>query len=133
MQVEIFTLCDAATVAAGKMNLLGSFDRLFAEGFPARHHQCAVACKVRFDENDSGEHDLVIKIIDPDGNDVIKPSETKITKKIAENRTSVHFHIWQINGFRMPKPGEFFIDLILDGNILCRQPLYVEQIARRSS
>ncbi|MEO5712900.1 MAG: hypothetical protein ABIT37_05370 [Luteolibacter sp.] len=128
MQCEIFTLCDAATVTAGKMSLLGSFDSLGARSFPARHHQCAVACKLRLDEADSGEHELVIRIIDPDGNDVLEPSRTAFHKTIGEDRTSVHLHIWQINGFRLPKHGEFYIDLILDGTVLCRQPLHVRLI-----
>ena len=44
MKVEIFTLCDAATVdAAGKLNVLGSFDRLNAATAPVVHPQCALA------------------------------------------------------------------------------------------
>ena len=128
MQSEIFTLCDAATVTGGKMNLLGSFDSLGATRFPARHHQCAIACKLRLDESDSGEHELVIKIIDPDGNDVLEPSRTQFHKTIGEDRTSVHLHIWHINGFHLPKAGEFFIDLILNGAVLCRQPLHVRVV-----
>ncbi len=128
MQFEIFTLCDAATVNGGKMNLLGSFDSLGATSFPARHHQCAVACKLRLDESDSGEHELVIKIIDPDGNDVLEPSRTLFEKSIGQDRSSVHLHIWHINGFRLPMPGEFYIDLILDGILLCRQPLHVRLV-----
>ncbi len=49
MQTAIFTLCDAATVAGGKLNILGSFDTIGADFFPCNHSLCAVACKLRFD------------------------------------------------------------------------------------
>jgi hypothetical protein len=49
MHVEIFALCDAATVdGAGKLNILGSFDRLSAASEPIVHMQCALALKLRF-------------------------------------------------------------------------------------
>ncbi len=50
MKVEIFTLCDAATIdAAGKLNVLGSFDRLNSPAEPITHMHCALAIKLRFE------------------------------------------------------------------------------------
>ncbi len=37
MQTEIFAFCDAATVTAGKLNILGSFDG----GYPGQQALCA--------------------------------------------------------------------------------------------
>jgi hypothetical protein len=58
MKVEIFTLCDAATTdAAGKLNILGSFDRLNATQTPVMHPQCALAIKLRFERGRRNEID----------------------------------------------------------------------------
>ncbi len=55
MKIEIFTLCDAATTdAAGKLNILGSFDRLNAVQAPITHPQCALAIKLRFERVEEG-------------------------------------------------------------------------------
>ena len=55
MKVEILTLCDAATTdAAGKLNILGSFDGLNAKQAPVMHPQCALALKLRFERLEEG-------------------------------------------------------------------------------
>ena len=55
MQTEIFTLCDAATLDHGKLNILGSFDTIWARAFPLDHPMCAVACKLRFEMGEDGK------------------------------------------------------------------------------
>src|SRR5437867_653065 len=68
MKVEIFTLCDAATVdVAGKLNILGSFDRLNAAAAPIVHPQCALAIKLRFQRIEEGQRRLRVAFIDQDG------------------------------------------------------------------
>ena len=49
MRVEIFTLCDAATVdAGGKLSILGSFDRLNAREAPVIHPQLFARNEIAF-------------------------------------------------------------------------------------
>lgn len=127
MQVEIFALCDAATVSYGKMNLLGAFDTLYAEAFPARHEDCSVAVRVRFDESDDSSHTLETRIIDIDGQALIPSATHGIETRLREGRTHVHMHIWNIRGLRFPKDGEYWIDLVLDGELHSRIPLYMVQ------
>src|SRR5205823_5014735 len=50
MKVDIFTLCDFAnTDSAGKLNILGSFDRINAHTMPMVHPLCCLAIKMRFE------------------------------------------------------------------------------------
>src|SRR5438552_18027531 len=72
MRVEIFTLCDAATTdAAGKLNILGSFDRLNAREAPVTHPQCALALKLRFERLEEGQKRVRIAFVDSDGASVM--------------------------------------------------------------
>jgi hypothetical protein len=48
MNIEVYSLCDAATNDTGKLNLLGSFDTIRAKDMPVVHPQCSVALRVRF-------------------------------------------------------------------------------------
>src|SRR5690606_25757026 len=128
MQAEIFTLCDAATISSGKLNILGSFDTIRCEAFPSRHPQCAIACKIRFYDNESGGHRLTFKIIDPDGRDVIPHAEVRIGPFASGRGSETHMNIWYINGFPMDGPGEFFVDLLVDNSLVARCPLYVTKI-----
>ncbi|MGY8641338.1 MAG: DUF6941 family protein [Verrucomicrobiales bacterium] len=54
MQVEIFTLCDAATVCSGKLNIPGTFDRLSFAKFPNESGAFAIATKVRCEPEEIG-------------------------------------------------------------------------------
>ena len=56
MKVEVFALCDAATESQGKLNLLGTFDRLVAKQLPVVHPACAVAIRLRFDTMEVAAH-----------------------------------------------------------------------------
>ena len=126
MILEIFTLCDAATVHAGTMNILGSFDTLSSEVFPAQHTDCVVAVKMRTTPDDVEPLEIEMHIIDPDGKDVIPPVSNKL-----EGGPRLHHHLWHIRGFPLPVPGVFYVDLIANGVLLGRNPLFVRKTDRR--
>lgn len=127
MQTEIFTLCDAATVSAGKMNLLGSFDTIYARKFPCKHTACAVATKLRFDLGEEGEHAFKISFSDPDMKPILKPVGGKIVVNIP-HKSATHCHVWNIFEFEINSPGEYYFELKVDEEIKCRFPLYVTQV-----
>lgn len=123
MHVEIFTICDAATVSAGKLNLLGAFDTLSSSAFPTRHDNCTIACRLRGDSDEVLPMRLEIRIIDPDGRDVIDPLINDL-----QSSGGLQHHLWHIHGFAIPQPGTFFVDLLVDGRLLSRLPVFVLQI-----
>ena len=100
MQLEIFTLCDAATEYAGKLNIIGTFDALRGFEAPISHPQCAIAGRLRFEQIEEGEHRVMLTFADEDGNIV------------------------------MPKFGEYTVDLAVDGRQLGSLPLYVTKLER---
>src|ERR1700712_4109961 len=76
MKVEIFTLCDAATAdSGGKLNILGSFDRINANAVPVTHPLCALAIKMRFERLEEGEKRIGISFVDSDGTAVMSTLE----------------------------------------------------------
>ena len=112
--------------------MLGSFDHLGSSTFPAQHTACVVVCKLRMDHQDSGKHDLQLRIIDPDGVDVVPPAASNIEVQIEIDGSGHHTHLWHIRGFPLPKPGVFYIDAIVDGSLLARMPLFVKQKTRKN-
>ena len=125
MNVEIFTLCDAATVDTGKLNILGSFDTLSSTSFPSSHSDCVIVCKMRTDDIDPGPMTLEMHIIDPDGKDVIPPIQNQL-----KGGAGLHHHLWHIRGFPLPKPGTFYVDLLVNGQLLGRNPLFVKRVGQ---
>jgi hypothetical protein len=129
MQLEIFTLCDAATEHAGKLNIIGTFDALRAIEAPIAHPQCAIAGRLRFEQIEEGNHRVSLTFADEDGNIVMPKFDSTLTVHFAPGlRTFTSHFVMVIQQIRLPKFGEYTIDLAVDGRQLGSIPLYVSKV-----
>jgi hypothetical protein len=127
MKVEIFTLCDAATTdAAGKLNILGSFDRLNAKQIPVIHPQCSLAIKLRFERVEEGKKRLRIAFVDSDGAAVMPTLDATTEVRFQGNdSTSTVSLALNIQQLKLPRFGEYSIDLAVDDRHESSIPLFV--------
>src|SRR5438552_18026622 len=115
MKVEIFTLCDAATVdAAGKLSILGSFDRLSAREAPVTHPQCALAIKLRFKRAEAGQKRIQIAFVDSDGTSVMTIGATSEVSFHGNDSTATVSLAIGILPLRLPRFDTYSIDLTVD-------------------
>ncbi len=130
MKVEIFTLCDAATTdAAGKLNILGSFDRLNAQQAPVTHPQCALAIKLRFEHSEEGQKRIQIAFIDSDGVSVMPTLDTNAQVQFGPaDVTATASLILVIQQLKLPRFGEYSIDLKVDDHPVASIPLLVSHV-----
>jgi hypothetical protein len=134
MKTEAFLLCDAATNQQGKLNVLGAFDNIFARQAPVVHSACAIACRIRFDRSEEGEHAMTINVIDMDGKDIMPPMNGKINVRIGPDVESNAVNlILNVQGMRLEKYGEYQIDLSIDGRHQASLPFYVRQFPERTA
>jgi len=128
MNVQIFTLCDAATLdAAGKLNILGSFDRLSGAAEPIMHMHCALALKLRFERVEEGQKKLRLAFIDSDGTAVMPPIDGMAEVRFQDNDSSSTVSLaLGIQQLKLPKFGEYSIDLAIDGRHEASIPLFVK-------
>ena len=129
MNVEIFTVCDAATTdAGGKLNILGSFDRIHANATPVTHPLCALAIKMRFERLEEGEKRIQISFMDSDGKAVMPTLDTatRVTFPPGEHGVTACL-VLQIQQLKLPNFGEYSIDLAVDGRHEASIPLFVRQ------
>jgi hypothetical protein len=124
MQVEIFTLCDAATIDHGKMNLLGTFDTLNFLDFPDESPNFAVAARVRFRPDQAGEHELHVGWFDSDGEE-IERSESEFFIVDLVDGFEVANMIWPVYGKTFHEPDELMLRLFVDGRPVADVPLHV--------
>jgi len=127
MKVEIFTLCDAPTTdAAGKLNILGSFDRLSAKQVPVIHPQCSLAIKLRFERLEEGKKRLRIAFVDSDGAAVMPTLDATTEVRFQGNdSTSTVSLALNIQQLKLPRFGEYSIDLAVDDRHESSIPLFV--------
>ena len=131
MRVEIFTLCDAATTdAAGKLNILGSFDRLNAMEAPVTHPQCALALKLRFERLEEGQKRIRIAFVDSDGASVMPTLDTTTQVQFRPDDSSATASlVLVIQQLKLPRFGEYSIDLAVDDRHEASIPLLVSSVA----
>ncbi len=133
MDIEIFTLCDAATDYSGRLNILGAFDTIYANSFPATHPQCSVALRIRFSKIEEGPHKVKVNFVDEDGRAIIPPFNLDIDVGFGENRQSVTRNmILCLHGIVFKNPGIYAVDLAIDGRQERSLPLTVEKISKEA-
>jgi hypothetical protein len=129
MNIQVAVLCDAATDDNGKLNLLGSFDTIYARELPAVHPQCAVALRVTFLSGDEGKRQLRLNFVDADGHAIMPPIEIPVEVALPED---MHFgtrnFIINIQQLKFDQPGLYSVDLLLDGQPQASIPLLVKHV-----
>jgi hypothetical protein len=135
MKVELFVLCDAATDYQGKLNILGTFDAIWAREVPAVHPLSAVALRLRFKKIEEGAHTVKISVVDEDGNAVVKPVEASVNVQFKNNpHASLGTNmILNMQRIKFPQYGEYSIDLAIDGRHEASLPIYVNQVPQQSN
>lgn len=134
MEIQIATLCDAATDYNGKLNLLGTFDTIFASQLPAVHMQCSIALRIVFNKIEEGAHKVKINFVDEDGKFVMPSIDMPIDVAMPEeaNFQSRNF-IVNIHQLKFEKPGQYAIDIAVDGRMETRIPLQVRHVPPKTA
>jgi hypothetical protein len=128
MQIEVFSLCDAATAGGGKLNVLGAFDTIWAKEVPVVYPQCTVALRVRFLSSEGDKHEVSVKFIDADGKHVVPPTGGVINIKYPQGQRSSSANlILNIQGLKLEKYGEYSIDLAIGKTSWASLPLFVKK------
>ena len=127
MNIQVAVLCDAATDDNGKLNLLGSFDTIYAPQMPAVHPQCAVALRVTFMPGDEGTRKLTLNFINADGRSIMQGIELPVPVTLPDD---AHFltrnFIINIQQLKFDQPGQYAIDVAIDNRHEISIPLLVK-------
>ena len=126
MNIEVYSLCDAATNDMGKLNMLGAFDTIWTREIPIVHQQCAIALRIRFESIERGEHRVLVTFVDLDGRNILSPMNGTINVNFPDDQRSGSANlILNIQRLKLEKYGEYAIDLAIDGRSECSLPLFV--------
>lgn len=128
MQIEVFSLCDAATTGEGKLNMLGAFDTLWVKKVPLVYPHCTVALRIRFQSSEGSQHKVSVKFVDADGKHMIPATNGVINIDYSDGRKSASANlILNIQGLKIERFGEYAIDLAVSGENKASLPLYVRE------
>ncbi|HEX3718871.1 MAG TPA: hypothetical protein VH595_12960 [Verrucomicrobiae bacterium] len=132
MTIQVAVLCDAATDYNGKLNLLGTFDTIYAPQMPAQHPQCSIATRIAFDRMEEGRHKLVLNFVDEDGQPIMDSMDVPVEVIFPPDATFISRNfIVNIQQLKLDKIGLYSVDLSMDGQPLSSIPLAVKQIDQK--
>ena len=134
MEIEIFSLCDAATIdVAGKLNVLGAFDTIASSNMPAVYPYCALALRIRFDNIERGEHRVAVSFVDLDGKHIIPTTNGTININFPDKQRSGSANlVLTLQMIKLENYGEYSIDLAVDGRKEASLPLFVRETNPRT-
>jgi hypothetical protein len=130
MDIQVAVLCDAATEANGKLNLLGAFDAIQAQQLPLIHPHCSIALRMSFSKVEEGAHKLRFNFVDEDGKSIMPGIDLPFQVAMSED---THFlttnFIVSIQQLKFEKAGMYSIDVAVDGRQEASIPLLVKKPA----
>lgn len=129
MNIEVFSLCDAATVdVAGKLNVLGAFDTIWTVNMPTMYPQCAIALRIRFQGVERGEHRVSVNFVNVDGKHIVPGANGTITINFPDEQRSGSANlVLNLQMLKLEAWGEYSIDLAVDGRNAASLPLFVRE------
>ena len=128
MEIEVFTLCDAAADYQGRLSILGIFDTIFAANLPALHPHCSVALRIRFSKVEEGKHNLTLHIVDNDGNMIVPPLNGEFGIQLAgsDQHGAINL-VLNLQGLPFNRYSEYAVNLAIDNHELGSLPFWVKQ------
>lgn len=124
-KIGYLTLCDAHAKVGGKDCLLGIFNRIFVQNFPAVHEQCYLAFEVW---TTPGEHQLGVKIQNAEGDNLVDPLGP-LDMKVGDGGQGSG--AIQLRGLPLQKPGIYSFIMTIDGEDVGARELFVEPVPQR--
>lgn len=131
MTIHVAVLCDAAADYSGKLNLLGTFDTIYSQQFPAAHPYCAVALRMSFEKSEEGRHQMGINMVDDDGQSIFPQALPTIPVDVVVPGDSTFISrnfVLNFQGITFKQPGLYSVDISLDGRHQASIPLAVKQM-----
>lgn len=130
MDIDLALLADAATVdASGKLNILGVFDRISVNRFPAQHPHVSLVLRFGASMNEAGDHQVVISLSDPDGGKVMSLNgdlKVGVGPAVTGGRVRVP-QVVNMDRLVFKQPGRYSFDVSVDGVHQVSVPLYLQE------
>ena len=129
MIATLAVVCDYALIDQhGKISVLGIFERIWVEHFPAVHPRLHLVLRLKGRRTEIGEHSIVIRLVDDGGREVLRGDGAV---QIGEPPAGVlEVEAGAVLAFDVPleRPGTYTFEIAVDGSLEATVPITVSQI-----
>ncbi|MBP8994833.1 MAG: hypothetical protein KBG30_13635 [Bacteroidales bacterium] len=118
IKLNFLHLCDYASFGeGGKLNILGIFKKINITKFPATHPQLFIVANVIVTK--PGSYKEIIKIIDDENNNIIKPLEFNLTFPSGRKEKQAEFGVVaQVNNLSLSKEGNHRVQIYINKQLI---------------
>jgi len=126
LEAEFGFLCDATTIdREGKINALGIFDTLSGDKFPLKIFRMMLLISLVGKKSDGGDHDLEVKLLAPDGQDLIPAMQMKFGVPPEGGKARI---VSELNNISFEKVGDYSFKVFVDKKAVTDIYLRVVQV-----
>ena len=129
MIATLAVACDYALIDQhGKLSVLGIFERIWVERFPAVHPRLHLVLRLKGRRTEVGQHPIVIRLVDDAGREVLRGDGAV---QIGEPPAGVlEVEAGAVLAFDVPleRPGVYTFEIAVDGGLEATVPIAVSQV-----
>ncbi len=130
MKKTLFLAADYANITReGKLNVMGIFNDIYAQTFPARHSSMHLVVKLGAELGEYGQvRDFTVKLLDADGNPIFDLSGQIQVPLGGQGRKPEVNLILELKDLVFPKEGMYQFVLLVDKDHKGELSLYVNKM-----
>jgi len=129
VNVQLALVCDHAIIDQhGKLSVLGIFDRIWVERFPAIHPRLHLVLRLKGRRTEIGDHTVLIQLVDDAGREILR-GEGNV--QIGEPPAGIlDIEAAAVLAFDVPleKAGIYTFEIAVDGASVASVPITVAQM-----
>jgi hypothetical protein len=129
VNLALAVVCDHALIdQGGKLSVIGIFERIWVERFPAVHPRLHLVLRLKGRRTEIGDHPIVITLRDESGREVLRGEGAVQIGEPAAGITEVEAGAVLAFDVPLEHPGLYTFDIVVDGQHQAAVPITVAQM-----
>ncbi len=129
MMLSLALVCDHALIdQAGKLSVLGIFERIWVERFPAVHPRLHLVLRLKGRRTEIGEHPVTIVLHDPGSREVLRGDGMVQIGEPPAGVTEVEAAAILVFDVPLETAGAYHFNITVDSELLASLPITVSQM-----
>jgi hypothetical protein len=130
MNLDFAVIADYALVdQAGKLSVLGIFQHIWVQQFPAMHPRLHLVLRLKGKRTEVGEHAVQIRLLDDHGGEILGGTGNVTFAEPPAGITEIEAGAVLVFDVPFPHAGMYRFEITIDGDKQAAVPVTVSQIA----
>jgi Family of unknown function (DUF6941) len=134
MHLDFAVVADYALVdQAGKISVLGIFQHIWVQQFPAMHPRLHLVLRLKGRRTEIGEHAVRIRLVDEEGTEMLGGNGSVTFAEPPAGVTEIEAAAILVFDVPFPHPGAYHFEITIDDEQAAAVPVTVSQMPAQNS